>query len=171
MGLCVFCWPISLVMIERIHILSLIIIIIESGVWTITHCLRLGHETMVCAVCLSVFLWTPASIFHFLSAMHIGFIVSWIQNISIHGTFQSKYEWDICNYGFAILVIFACAFLQLSYIWICSYRFPVFQLMMMMIAGKVTLRYHCVYKTTFTNIIAIDIDNFVILFNIEQMHN
>ena len=24
---------------------------------TITHCLGLGHETMVCAVCLSVFLW------------------------------------------------------------------------------------------------------------------
>ena len=25
--------------------------------WTITHCLGLGHETMVCAVCVSVFLW------------------------------------------------------------------------------------------------------------------
>ena len=23
--------------------------------WTITHCLRLGHETMVCGVCLSIF--------------------------------------------------------------------------------------------------------------------
>ena len=42
-------------MIERIYILCLIIII-ESEVWTITHCLGLGHETMVCAVCLSVFL-------------------------------------------------------------------------------------------------------------------
>ena len=31
--------------------------IIVSEVWTITYCLWLGHETMVCAVCLSVFLW------------------------------------------------------------------------------------------------------------------
>ena len=40
-----------LVMIERKYILCLIIII-KSEVWTITHCLGLGHETMVCAVCL-----------------------------------------------------------------------------------------------------------------------
>ena len=43
-----------LVMIERIHILCLVIII-KSEVWTNTHCLGLGHETMVCAVCLFVF--------------------------------------------------------------------------------------------------------------------
>ena len=43
-------------MIERIYILCLIIII-KSEVWTISHCLGLGHETMVCAVCLSIFLW------------------------------------------------------------------------------------------------------------------
>ena len=54
-GLYVFSLPISLVMIERIYILCLIIII-KSEVWTITHCLRLGHETMVSAVCLSIFL-------------------------------------------------------------------------------------------------------------------
>ena len=40
---------------ENIHTLS--IIIIKSEVLTITHCLGLGHETMVCAVCPSVFLW------------------------------------------------------------------------------------------------------------------
>ena len=33
-----------------------LIIIIKSEVWTITHCLGLGHETMVCAVCFSIFL-------------------------------------------------------------------------------------------------------------------
>ena len=55
-GLCVFSLPISYVMIERIYILCLIIII-KSEVWTITHCLGLGHETMVCAVCLSIFLF------------------------------------------------------------------------------------------------------------------
>ena len=55
-GLYVFSLPISLVMIERIYILCLFIII-KSEVWTIIHCLGLGHETMVSAVCLSIFLW------------------------------------------------------------------------------------------------------------------
>ena len=55
-GLCVFSLPIPFVMIERIYILCLITII-KSEVWTITHCLGLGHEAMVCAVCLSIFLW------------------------------------------------------------------------------------------------------------------
>ena len=53
-GLYVFNLPIPLVMIERIYILCLIIII-QSEVWTITHCLGLDHETMVSAVCLSIF--------------------------------------------------------------------------------------------------------------------
>ena len=53
-GLYVFRLPISLVMIEKIYILCLIIII-KSEVWTIIHCLGLGHETMVSAVCLSIF--------------------------------------------------------------------------------------------------------------------
>ena len=61
-GLCVFSLPISFVMIERIYILCLIIII-KSEVWTITHCLGLGHETMVCAVCLSIFLPTSTAIY------------------------------------------------------------------------------------------------------------
>ena len=55
-GLCAFSLPISLVVIERIYMLCLIIII-KSEIWTITHCLGLGHEKMVCAVCLTVFLW------------------------------------------------------------------------------------------------------------------
>ena len=54
-GLYVFSLPISVVMIERIYILCLIIII-KSVVWTITHCLGLGHETMVSTICLSIFL-------------------------------------------------------------------------------------------------------------------
>ena len=52
----VFSFPISLVKIERIYIRCLNIII-KSKVWTITHCLRLGHETMECAACFSIFLW------------------------------------------------------------------------------------------------------------------
>ena len=55
-GLYVFSLPISLVMIERIYILCLIIII-KLEVWAITHCLGLGHETMVSTVCLSIFIW------------------------------------------------------------------------------------------------------------------
>ena len=54
-GLYVFSLPIFLVMIERIYILCFIIII-KSEVWNITHCLGLGHETRLSAVCLSIFL-------------------------------------------------------------------------------------------------------------------
>ena len=54
-GLYVFSLPIPVVTIERIYTLCLIIII-KSEVWAITHCLGLGHETMVSAVCLSIFL-------------------------------------------------------------------------------------------------------------------
>ena len=57
-GLYVFSLPIPLVMIERIYILCLIIII-KSEVW-ILHCL--GHETMVSAVRLSIFLWVYQAI-------------------------------------------------------------------------------------------------------------
>ena len=56
MRLWVFSLPISFLMIERIYVLCLIIII-KSEVWTITHRLWLGHESMVCVVCLSIFLW------------------------------------------------------------------------------------------------------------------
>ena len=49
----VFSLPIYLVMIGRIYIICLIIVI-KSEVWTITHCLELGHETMVSAVCRSL---------------------------------------------------------------------------------------------------------------------
>ena len=70
-GLCVFSLPISFVMIERIYILCLIIII-KSEVWTITHCLGLGHETMVCAVCLSIFLWHRMETYSALLVLCVG---------------------------------------------------------------------------------------------------
>ena len=58
-GLYVFSLPTSLVVIEIIYLLCLIVII-KSEVWTIAHCLGLGHETMVSAVCLFIllFIWT-----------------------------------------------------------------------------------------------------------------
>ena len=40
------------------NILLCLVIIIKSEVWTIIHCLGLGHETMVCAVCLFIFLFS-----------------------------------------------------------------------------------------------------------------
>ena len=55
-GLYVFSLPISLVMNERIYIPCLIIII-KSELWTTTHCLGLGHETIVSTLCVSIFLW------------------------------------------------------------------------------------------------------------------
>ena len=57
-GLYVFSLLIYLVMIERIYMLCFIIII-ESEVWTITHCLGLGHEIMVSAICLFIFFLLP----------------------------------------------------------------------------------------------------------------
>ena len=60
------CWSCSLV--RTVHHLIIIIvqiyqktyticliIIIKSEVWTIIDCLGLGHETMVCAVCFSIY--------------------------------------------------------------------------------------------------------------------
>ena len=60
MGLWVFSLPITFEMIVRIDVFYLIIII-KSEVWPISHCLGLGHEMMVCTVCLSMFLWEPAA--------------------------------------------------------------------------------------------------------------
>ena len=55
-GLYVFSLHISLVMIEIIYIYIIcLIIIIKSEVWTFTHCLGLGHETIVSAVSLSIY--------------------------------------------------------------------------------------------------------------------
>ena len=65
-GLCVFSLPISLMMTVRMHALYLIIII-KSELWPICHCSGLGNETLVCVVCLSIFLfllntWRPTRI-------------------------------------------------------------------------------------------------------------
>ena len=78
-GLCVFSLPIYLVMIERIYIPCLIIII-KSEVWTITHCLGLGHETMVSAVCLSIFLLRCiVLIWNLIGSMDTNFSEGWMK--------------------------------------------------------------------------------------------
>ena len=53
MELCVFSLLFSLVMIERIYTLSYHYYKIDVCI----HCLGLSYETMVCAVCLSIFFW------------------------------------------------------------------------------------------------------------------
>ena len=53
-GLCVISWPISFVMIVKIGVIYLMIII-KSKIWFISHCVALGHGTMVCAVYIAVF--------------------------------------------------------------------------------------------------------------------
>ena len=53
MGLCVFRLPNSPVMIVIMCALSYYH---HQIVWIINHCLGLGHETLVCAVCLTMFL-------------------------------------------------------------------------------------------------------------------
>ena len=55
MGLCDFSLPISLVRVEIMYTLSYYHHQIGSMNY---YCLGLGHETMVCAVCLSIFLFT-----------------------------------------------------------------------------------------------------------------
>ena len=55
MRLCVFSLTIPLMMILRIRALYFIIII-TSEMWSSCRCLDVDHETMVCAVCLSIFL-------------------------------------------------------------------------------------------------------------------
>ena len=57
-GMCVLSLPISLMIIVRTC--ALYIIIIKSEVRPICYCLGLGNETMVYAVCLSVF-WSGSS--------------------------------------------------------------------------------------------------------------
>ena len=52
---CVFSLPVSIVIIVGIYVLYLIIIT-KLELWIISQCLRLGHGTMVWAVCLVVFL-------------------------------------------------------------------------------------------------------------------
>ena len=66
----VFSLPISHVMIERIYIICLNIII-KSEQSIIIHCLGLGHETMVCAECLSC------------SLPHARWLSVWISTLSI----------------------------------------------------------------------------------------
>ena len=67
---------------ENIYILCLIIII-KSQVWTITHwqCLGLGHETMVCAVCLYAFLSNYLNQWwHYLLTHICGLLSRWINH-------------------------------------------------------------------------------------------
>ena len=71
MGLCVISLSISLVMIERIYTLCLIIIM-KSEVWTIIHCLGLGHEVQVqVQVQITLLLYETSNSLQLQNALHM----------------------------------------------------------------------------------------------------
>ena len=51
------------------------IIIIKSKGWTFTHCLGLSHKTMVCAVCLSIFLFLSTLSHQLESDLYISYAI------------------------------------------------------------------------------------------------
>ena len=71
-----------------------LIIIIKSEVWTIIHGLALGHETIICAVCLSIFLlsWWPHGMDRVLAHHHPSVtalgpsdvMYGWVSNTWLH---------------------------------------------------------------------------------------
>ena len=77
MGLCVFSLPIPHMIIVEIPVLDLSIII-KSDVWSICHCLWLGHETMLCAVCLSMFFMRVQTV---VSEIHVQFAYASLSQI------------------------------------------------------------------------------------------
>ena len=97
-GLCVFSLPISFVMIERIYILCLIIII-KSEVWTITHCLGLGHETMVYAVCRSIFSLKMSSVKYQSFCLGLNVLMAWRQRQINSDIFRLAAYIEVCELG------------------------------------------------------------------------
>ena len=106
-GFCVFSLPITLVMIGRIYISLSYIIIIKSEVWT--HRLGLAHETMICAVCLSIFLVTMLlnlkdCMFPINKIRHVNMLVKyWVLSFSVPW-FRENHDLKFCRQSEAILV-------------------------------------------------------------------
>ena len=80
-------------LIEYIYIRCLIIII-KSEVWTITHYLGLGHETMVCAVCLSIFLFTVWKFGYDSSPIGYSLCLLW-DHLSLFYTYNTPCHWKV----------------------------------------------------------------------------
>ena len=91
---------------ENIYPLSYIIII-KSEVWT--HCLGLAHETMICAVCLSIFLVTMLlnlkdCMFPTNKIRHVNMLVKyWVLSFSVP-CFRENHDLKFCRQSEAILV-------------------------------------------------------------------
>ena len=98
-GLCAFSLPVSFVMIERVYIICLIIII-RSEVWTITHCLGSGrHGTLVCAVCLSIFL-LPRTLFKSLGFyQQIQVMCNWNLDLIFRAKLNLEFRNQTIQYG------------------------------------------------------------------------
>ena len=78
-----------------------------SWVWIINHCLGLGHETMVCAVCLTMFLWDILHV-HYAEISILGTHVRNTNNYAVAWFFRRKstYISHKISYGWSIWVIF-----------------------------------------------------------------
>ena len=118
MGLCVSSLPISLMMIVRIHVLVvvllLLLLIVKSEVWPVCYCLGIGHEAMVWAVCLFIFL-SPLSIFSLwpskvLANQRRHYICNifshWLRNWSYHESLVPHWHWImVVNYIILLLLL------------------------------------------------------------------
>ena len=129
MGLCVLSLPIFLTMIVRIPVLDLIIII-KSEVWPICHCLVLGHETMVCVVCLSIFLWQLSE----LNILAVQFLFGILPNFYFIACIQSKFPdffnnlifpQPILKFPDLSLAFFACSGTSLTFPWLLDTLFDI----------------------------------------------
>ena len=85
-----------------------LIIIIKSELRTITHCLRLGHETMECVVCLSIFLWIcdMAGLLHgtFVSWRYLPWI--WPPVTDIQHYYHARYPTDDWHLAYMFLLVY-----------------------------------------------------------------
>ena len=83
---------------------------IKSEIWPICHCLGLGHETMACAVCLSILLLHPLDHIEWL------FITGFDKfcKVSIHDV-QYNMSWNVIAKPAAN--IYMLFFIQMNYVW------------------------------------------------------
>ena len=83
-----------------------LIVIIKSEIWIINHCLGLGHETMVCAVCLAMFLLDRCTAEIFLHYICDG-VVIWTQVPSMPPRHENSESW-LKHRSVVFQVMFSC---------------------------------------------------------------
>ena len=119
MGLCVFSLPIYLMMSVRISVLDFIIII-KSEVSPIFHCWGFGNELMVCAACLSIFLYIvclKCLLYHILSL--IGYTFRENQNC-VFITIVHFMMYANSRIRFGLQIVFVCLYITPSHYQHCA---------------------------------------------------